>query len=46
MALFSFVGACIYTEKYFEATETKYSNELSNQAFERFCIGLNLIDED
>ena len=46
MLILNFMGACIYTGKYFRITGEKYDRELSNEPFERFCKSINLTDED
>lgn len=46
MLIFNFIGACIFTGKYFYETKEPYNKKLSNESFEKFCKGIELNDED
>jgi len=46
MLLLNFMGACIFTGKYFHITDEVYDEKLSNEPFERFCKSIDLGDED
>ena len=46
MLILNFMGACVFTCKYFYLANEAYDKKLSNKAFERFCKGIELTDED
>jgi len=46
MLILNFMGACIFTAKYFHITNENYDEKLSDEPFERFCKSIELGDED
>ena len=46
MLILNFMGACIFTGKYFHITKEVYDEKISNEPFERFCKSIELSDED
>ncbi|MGB6128414.1 MAG: TetR/AcrR family transcriptional regulator [Psychrilyobacter sp.] len=46
MLILNFMGACVFTGKYFHITNEVYDEKLSNEPFERFCKSIDLGDED
>ncbi len=46
MLILNFMGACIFTGKYFHITKEPFDEKKSNEPFERFCKSIELSDED
>lgn len=46
MLILNFMGACVFTGKYFHITNEVYDEKVSNEPFERFCKSIELSDED
>ena len=46
MLILNFIGACVFTGKYFHITKEVYDEKISNEPFERFCKSIDLTDED
>ena len=46
MLILNFMGACVFTGKYFHITKETYNKKISNESFERFCKSIDLTDED
>ncbi len=46
MLILNFMGACIFTGKYFHITKETYDKKISDEPFERFCKSIELSDED
>ena len=46
MLILNFMGACIFTGKYFHITKEVYDKKISNEPFEKFCKSIDLTDED
>lgn len=46
MLILNFMGACIFTGKYFHITKEIYNEKISDEPFERFCDSIELSDED
>ncbi|MEI6856781.1 TetR/AcrR family transcriptional regulator [Psychrilyobacter sp.] len=46
MLILNFLGACIFTGKYFHITKEVYDEKISDEPFEKFCKSIDLTDED
>ncbi|MCS5420353.1 MULTISPECIES: TetR/AcrR family transcriptional regulator [Psychrilyobacter] len=46
MLILNFMGACIFTGKYFHITKEPYNEKVCDEPFERFCKSIELCDED
>jgi AcrR family transcriptional regulator len=46
MLILNFMGACVFTGKYFHITKEVYDEKISDEPFERFCRSIDLTDED
>lgn len=46
MLILNFMGACVFSGKYFHITKEAYDEKISDEPFERFCKSIELSDED